>query len=108
MVTSPFDDAGGTNAGAVYLFNGFTGALISTLRGSSANENVGSGVTALSNGNYVVTSPVWNNGAVNSAGAVTFGNGTTGVSGTVSAANSLLGMIPGQRRQSRRDGPGEW
>jgi hypothetical protein len=25
VVTSPFDDAGGTDAGAVYLFNGRTG-----------------------------------------------------------------------------------
>ena len=30
VITSPFDDAGGTDAGAVYLFNGATGALIST------------------------------------------------------------------------------
>ena len=35
VITSPFDDAGGTNAGAVYLFNGATGALISTLTGSA-------------------------------------------------------------------------
>ena len=37
-ITSPNDDFGGTDAGAVYLFNGMTGALISTLRGSSAND----------------------------------------------------------------------
>src|SRR5947208_217516 len=55
VVTSPFDDAGGTDAGAVYLFNGATGALISTLKGSHANDNVGSGgVVALTNGNFVV------------------------------------------------------
>ena len=34
VITSPSDDAGGTNAGAVYLFNGATGALIlEALRG---------------------------------------------------------------------------
>ena len=55
MVTSPFDDAGGMDAGAVYLFDGETGALISTLTGSSTNDNIGiASVTALTNGNYVV------------------------------------------------------
>src|SRR5262249_56311873 len=31
VVTNPNDDFGGSNAGAVYLFNGLTGALISSL-----------------------------------------------------------------------------
>jgi len=93
VITSPYDSAGGTDAGAVYLFNGATGALISTLIGSQANENIGvnDGVVALSNGNYVIVSTEWNNGSTPSAGAVTWGSGTFGVSGTVSAANSLVG-----------------
>ena len=95
VITSPYDDAGGTDAGAVYLFNGATGALISTLTGSHANDNVGgygfNRVTALSNGNYVVSSPAWDNGSVVDAGAVTWGNGTLGVSGVVSVSNSLVG-----------------
>src|SRR5258706_280880 len=91
VVTSPFDDAGGTDAGAVYLFNGSTGALISTLRGSTASDQIGTSVTALSNGNYVVSSSSWDNGAVVNAGAAPWGSGTTGVSGVVSAANSLVG-----------------
>lgn len=92
VVTSPYDDAGGTDAGAVYLFNGATGALISTLRGSSAGDRVGGdGVTVLSNGNFVIGSPTWNNGVATEAGAVTWGSGITGVSGVVSAANSLVG-----------------
>ncbi len=45
------------------------------------------GITALTNGNYVVDSSLWNNGT----GAVTFGNGMTGVMGTISSANSLVG-----------------
>ncbi len=92
VVTSPYDDAGGIDAGAVYLFNGLTGALISTLTGSSANERVGiGGVTALSNGNYVVRSPYWSNGVAVDAGAVTWGSGTSGVSGVLSSLNSLVG-----------------
>src|SRR5439155_23906737 len=43
--------------------------------------------TPWSNGNYVVSSGVWNG----SRGAVTWGNGSTGVSGTVSDVNSLAG-----------------
>ena len=80
------------SVGAVYLYNGSTLALISTLTGSSANDKVGEGgVTVLSNGNFVVRSQSCDNGAVNSAGAVTWGSATAGVSGTVSAANSLVG-----------------
>jgi hypothetical protein len=80
------------SVGAVHLYNGSTLALISTLTGSSASDQVGSGgVTVLSNGNFVVRSPDWDNGSVNSAGAVTWGSATAGVSGTVSAANSLVG-----------------
>ena len=48
-------------------------------------------MTALSNGNYVVSSPDWTNGAAADAGAVTWGSGTAGVSGAVSATNSLVG-----------------
>ena len=51
--------------------------------------------TALSNGNYVVSSTLWDNGAVADAGAVTFGNGVTGVTGVVNAANSLVGGTAG-------------
>lgn len=92
VVTSPYDDAGGTDAGAVYLFNGLTGNLISTLRGSSSNDRVGiGGVTVLANGNFVVSSIYWNNGAVAYAEAVTWVSGVTGISGMVSASNSLVG-----------------
>ena len=92
VITSPGDDAGGTNAGAVYLFNGATGALISTLTGSQANDQVGSnGVTALSNGNYVIASWIWDNASAVDAGAVTWGSGTSGVSGAINSSNSLVG-----------------
>jgi hypothetical protein len=91
VITSPNDDAGGTDAGAVYLLNGATGALISTLTGSHAFEYVGNQVVALSNGNFVVSDPLWANGEAANAGAATFGSGVSGVSGVVSAANSLVG-----------------
>ncbi len=92
VVASPDDDFFATDAGAVYLYNGTTGALISSLRGSTTNDWVGiGGVTALSNGNYVVRSQNWGNGAVSNVGAVTWGDGSTGITGQVSITNSLLG-----------------
>ena len=94
VVTDPGYDAPGpiTNVGAVYLYDGVTFAVISTLTGSTANDQVGSeSVTVLSNGNYVVRSISWNG----TRGAVTWGSGTSGVTGAVSAANSLVGTTPG-------------
>ena len=92
VIASPFDDAGGTDAGAVYLFNGATGALISTLGGSTAGDQVGNlGVVPLTNGNYVILSSKWDNGAIIDAGAATWASGTIGVSGVISSANSLVG-----------------
>jgi hypothetical protein len=54
-------------------------------------------VTALNNGNYVVRSANWDNGAVGDAGAVTWGNGNGGTVGAVSAANSLVGSKAGDQ-----------
>jgi hypothetical protein len=97
VVTDPGFDAPGpiVDVGAVYLYRP-DGSLISTLRGASANDRVGSdGVVVLANGNYVVRSPLWDDGAALNAGAVTFGSATTGISGVVSASNSLVGGTTG-------------
>jgi hypothetical protein len=96
VVADPSDSTTASGAGAVYLFNGQTGALISTLTGSQANDDIGDplgggGVILLSNGNYLVSSPNWNG----TAGAVTWCNGSTGTSGVVGAANSLVGTNTG-------------
>ncbi|MBI2753527.1 MAG: filamentous hemagglutinin N-terminal domain-containing protein [Betaproteobacteria bacterium] len=100
VVTSPFWDNSTVvaNVGAVTWGNGATGTAgtvssSNSLVGSTAGDLVGSGgVVALTNGNYVVASPGWNNGGtVTAAGAVTWGNGTTGVTGAVASSNSLVG-----------------
>lgn len=102
VVASALWDNGGTaNVGAVTWGNGTTGisGTISdsnSLIGSTSGDTVGRvssslGVTALSNGNYVVRSSYWDNGAVQNAGAVTWGNGTAGTVGVVSSSNSLVG-----------------
>jgi filamentous hemagglutinin family protein len=98
VITSYGDSLGGSNAGAVYLFDTNTGALISALTGSHANDSVGSyGIIALANGNYVVNSRNWNG----NMGAATFGSSTSGVSGAVSAGNSLVGSTAGDRVGNR-------
>lgn len=98
VVASGRVDIGGvTDAGAVTLVNGsaaFSGVVgaANSLHGSTAMDRVGEDrVSALANGNYVVRSTLWDNGAIVNAGASTFGNGSSGITGPVSVANSLVG-----------------
>jgi len=83
-----------SSTGAVYLYTA-EGALISTLTGSQANDYVGQGITVLPSGNFVVSSPNWANGAATYAGAVTLVDGASGLSGHISADNSLVGTTHG-------------
>lgn len=87
-----FDAEGVENVGAVYLFDGATDTIISTLTGSGADDRVGSdGLLAVGSSNFVVSSSEWNE----RRGAVTFVNGETGLSAIVSSTNSLVGSAPG-------------
>ena len=101
VVSYIWDSPSVSGAGAVTWANGATGrsgivSAANSLIGSSTDDWVGfGGVTALSNGNYVVASPYWDNGAAWDAGAVTWGNGATGRVGTISVANSLVGDTGG-------------
>ena len=56
LPTAPFTP----NVGAVYVYNGATGAMISRLTGSNAGDRIG-GAVVLPNGNFVVLSNTWNN-----------------------------------------------
>ncbi|RAN48421.1 hypothetical protein RB25_11570 [Herbaspirillum rubrisubalbicans] len=86
------DNLGGSNAGISYVFNTTTGALLSAVIGTHAGDAISSnGFTVLNNGNYLIKSGNWNN----NAGAVTWANGRTGISGVISSANSLVGSNPG-------------
>jgi len=84
VITSP-----GNNS--VYLFNGSTGALISTLTSTHSGDFDLCTVTAVGNGNFVVSNPTWQNGSNFYTGAVTWGSGFTGVNGVIGASNSLIG-----------------
>src|SRR5207244_3802889 len=101
LVRSPgWDNGAVSDAGAVSFASGTSGAsgpvsAANSLVGATANDQVGGGViTILANSNYLVHSPFWDNGAAVNAGAVTFGSGTSGISGAVSAANSQVGGSP--------------
>ena len=108
VVASPL--WGSADVGAVTWVNGETGlggpvAPSNSLTGTMAFDYVGSSrsgltvtprtasVTPLANGNYVVASPDWDNGSMLNAGAITWGDGDTGVAGQVSTANSLYGSL---------------
>ncbi len=101
VVFSPYwhgsPDSSATGIGAATWGNGATGtaeivSAANSLVGSSTSDFVGlRGVTALANGNYVVDSPFWND----ATGALTWGNGMSGISGVISATNSLIGSTAG-------------
>jgi hypothetical protein len=90
IIDSSYTIPGGAESvGAVYLYTP-GGALISKITGSSKDDRVGSyGITVLANGHFVIRSPYWKNGTASNAGAVTWASAVTGVSGVVSAENSL-------------------
>ena len=118
VITSPtWSNGTATNAGAVTWMNSSNGQLAdgsfggavsasNSLVGSSTGDYVGGdyscdcsnvgGITALSDGNYVVNSLFWGSlgNIYNPAiGAVTWGNGTTGLVGQVSSSNSVFALV---------------
>ncbi len=100
VISSPDWDGVAADVGAVTLCgpmgSGCTGMTVTaanSLTGSTANDNIGSStLRVLSNGNFVVGSPNWDNGGAVNAGAATWCSGITGCAGmVVSTANSLYG-----------------
>ena len=91
LVSSPGDDSGASDAGAIYLFNGETGSLISTMRSNIASTSLGNSAADIikltSNGNFVVRNTGWNT----SRGIVAWGDGTNGTNAIIDATNSLSG-----------------
>ncbi|WP_034412339.1 YDG domain-containing protein, partial [Derxia gummosa] len=90
------DTSWNSSAGAVTFglgASGLAGVVSSSnsLVGSTASDGIGNSVLLLDNSNWVTWSSVWDNGAATNAGAVTWGSGTTGRTGAVSASNSLVG-----------------
>ena len=101
IVTDPFYDEGGVvNIGAVFLYDGATLTQISKLTGGTLEDNVGNHpIVVLTGGDYfVVRTDRWNrpSGAAD-VGAVTLCSATTGCSGAVTPANSLIGSTANDR-----------
>jgi len=126
VVSNNWDNGAAIDAGAVTWMNGATGklsnnanggviAVTNSLVGSTSYDKLGTavpsfavwdflGLTVLSNGNLVVSSNYWDNGAVSNAGAVTWMSGASGLlsdgvstGGTVSVLNSLVGSTAEDR-----------
>ena len=89
------------NAGAVTWGDGLGGTvgMISTansLTGSKAGDHVGK-VTALPDSRYVVSSPLWNNGSLTDAGAITLLSGLGSTAEAISSTNSMVGSNKGDQ-----------
>lgn len=84
------DTTHGANSGAWHLFNGQTGALITSIYGGSAGDQYGTyGATVLTNGNVVLRSPPATVNGIVSAGIVMLVNPSTGaIVATLSGDNA--------------------
>jgi hypothetical protein len=94
LIVDPSYDLPGPilDVGSVSLYRGDNGALVSSLVGRVQGDSVGSGgITFLGTNHFLVVSPLWDNGSALDVGAVTWARGDTGVTGEVSALNSLVG-----------------
>ena len=85
VVNDPLDDSAAENGGAVHLFDPIGQTLIASAFGDATNDAFGlvdefdgRGVVALTNGNYVIASPLDDEGGVEDAGTVRLMNGTSG------------------------------
>lgn len=96
IVQSWLWDGQAVNVGAVTWADGNSPrignvTLLNSLVGSQEGDRVGFLAATLSNGHYVVASPLWSNGPIAFAGAVTWRDGGTAHPGTVGTDNSLVG-----------------
>jgi hypothetical protein len=64
------------------------------LIGSSISDIVGNfASTVTADGNYMVRNTSWSNGAITNAGAISFGNAGTALTGFITECNSVLGTV---------------
>ncbi|MBP7624999.1 MAG: hypothetical protein KA763_13610, partial [Xanthomonadales bacterium] len=100
VATRNWDNGVVIDAGAVRWGNGNGGSVgaISpgnAIVGTSAGDFTQPSFIEVGNGNYLVLTPSWNNGAATDAGAATWGDGSIGSSGPIGAGVSLVGVRTG-------------
>ena len=79
--------------------SGMVGAISpsNSLYGTSENDFLDAGVTALESGKYVINVPKWDNGAIVDAGASVLCTAPAGCVGNLSAASGLTGSSANER-----------
>ncbi len=106
LVTDPYDNAAGIRSGAIYLYRGSDGALLTALTGAAAEDGIGIGRRVDVRNNLLLMHMLFGsgNGQIASAkGAVTWIDPSTGLlsdgtgGGTVGTANSVVGERSGDR-----------
>ena len=93
VIASQLDDSGLADKGSVRLVDGMTGTLVvgGTITGSTANDQLGSGgVTALANNDYVIVSPLDDEGGID-FGSVRLVDGATGIQIGASITGTVAG-----------------
>jgi len=69
-----------------------------SLVGASAGDNIGSaGIATLDGTRFAIYSPLWDNGAAADAGAITYASLASGLTGTITTGNSLVGTQANDR-----------
>ena len=97
VVSNPrWDNGAAANVGAATWASGVSGIVgyvtpANSIIGNTPGDEVGDYVTAMADGNYVISSAAYDHGAIVDAGAVTWLRGDIATVGNVSAANSLVG-----------------
>jgi len=93
VIASQLDDSGLADKGSVRLVDGMTGTQVvgGTITGSTANDQLGSGgVTALANNDYVIVSPLDDEGGID-FGSVRLVDGATGIQIGASITGTVAG-----------------
>jgi len=105
VIASPYDNEGGImDVGIVILMDGSTGLKLgNTLAGDVAGDSLSSnGIIALSNNNFVISSPYDDVGSIVDAGSVILVDGATGMQ----LGNTLAGDVTDDRLSYNYDGKG--
>ena len=97
IVSSSDDEDDVSDAGSVRLMNGTTGVQIGTaLTGDIVGDQLGrSGISALSNNNYLIKSDADDEGGIVDGGSVRLVNGSTGVQIGATLAGNMTGDFSG-------------